>query len=287
MKILNLLYLFSFFKYTLSNNAWILTDVQNCFENEIPIYGATLNYIDISKEINENIDIIDYIAVIKYSHNNNEINNKLNWINSTGNHPDEYQMIVDKDIGRNWWPTSVSLEYAKKYSNYLKINNKTPIMMWPSYCLSNTVGNNINNEIKKSIENWENKNNKTVVILEKGLNTLSEQYGIIPEARFPEVFRDTNITKIINEVIYILTSYNNIKIIGDEYSHSTLPVLKDFYEILYEWLKIPNEDSPNIILNDGIFNNFEIHTINLFKWLKNKFNLAINDFIEHLVIEDL
>ena len=73
-----------------------------------------------------------------------------------------------------------------------------------------------------------------------------------------------------NEVIHILTTYSNITIIGDEYSHSVLPVLKDFYEISYDWLKLPVEHSPVINLNHNIIDEFQENTRNFLKWLGKK-----------------
>ena len=86
-----------------------------------------------------------------------------------------------------------------------------------------------------------------------------------------------------NEVIHVLTTYSNITIIGDEYSHSVLPVLKDFYEISYDWLKLPIEHSPVINLNHNIIDEFQENTRNFLKWLGKKFGTLIDDFIDKSV----
>lgn len=288
MKIFNFLSLLYLFKFVnAEKNALIIVDAQNCFIDELPIYGATLSPNFISEKINNNIQDIDYIAVIKDTHSKNEINNKINWINSTGHHPSDLDVINRYDIGVNWWPTSVSLEYAKTYSDYLYKNNKEPIMMWPDHCILGTEGHNIINSIQNALNNWEKERNLKVIILEKGLNVYSEQYGILPEARFPIVLNDKNITLMTNEVIHILTTYSNITIIGDEYSHSVLPVLKDFYEISYDWLKLPVEHSPVINLNHNIIDEFQENTRNFLKWLGKKFGTLIDDFIEEIYLGDL
>lgn len=287
MKLFNLFNLFLLTKsINAIKNAWFIIDPQNCFENELPIYGATLNNIDTALNINKSVNSIDQLVLLKDTHNNNEINNQNNWINSTGHHPNIYEMINENDIGKKWWPTTVSLEYAKIYSNYLNNNNKPSIIMWPNHCVINTNGHNINDEINKSIQYWEFINNKSVLILEKGLNMYSEQYGILPEARLPQVFNDKNINYLINEVIYLLCNYDNIYFVGDEYSHSVLPTLKDVHEIVSEWLKMPLVYVPNLYLNNNLLD-IEEYNIDFFNWVKNKFNFAINNLIEHILDEEL
>ena len=129
-------------------------------------------------------------------------------------------------------------------------------------------------------------NNKSVLILEKGLNMYSEQYGFLPEARLPEVFNDKNINYLINEVIYLLCNFDNIYFVGDEYSHSVLPTLKDVHEIVSEWLKMPLVYVPKLYLNNNLLD-IEEYNIDFFNWVKNKFNFAINNLIEHILNEEL
>ena len=287
-KTINIFLLINYvFTKEIEKNAWILTDVQNCFNNELPIFGATLNIDDLCSNIKDNIDYIDYFLVIKDSHNGNEINNKLNWINSTGHHPTDYQIINYSDIGRNWWPTSISLEYAKIYSNYLLTNNKNPIIMWPEHCIIGTEGHKIINQVQDSLELWEEKKSKKVIYLEKGTNQYSETYGILPEARLPLSLNNKNISITIDEIINIITQYSNITVIGDEYSHSTLAVYNDFNEIMFNWLKIPYQYLPVLILNKNYLIDLEEKTKDTFKWIQNRIKNIINNFIEHVFQEEL
>ena len=287
-KIINIfLFINCVFTQNIDKNAWVLTDVQNCFKEDLPIFGATLNMDDLASNIKDNINNIDYLLVIKDSHNGNEINNKLNWINSTGHQPNDYQIINYSDIGKNWWPTSISLEYAKIYSNYLLLNNKNPIIMWPEHCIIGTEGHKIIDKVQDSLNLWEQQKSKKIIYLEKGTNQHSETYGVLPEARLPLAFNNKNTSIIVDEIINIVTKYTNITIIGDEYSHSTLTVYKDFNEIMYNWLKIPHQYLPIIILNKNYLIDLEEKTKDTFKWIQNRIKNIINNFIEHVFQEEL
>lgn len=280
--------LFTMFGLGFANNAVIFVDVQNCFENELPIFGASLNLDQVIDQLNYDITNISYIAVIKDSHTGKEINNRFNWINSTGHHPDEYDIIQYEDIGKKWWATSVSLEYAKYYSKYLLYQTKYPIITWPNHCISGTNGNDIDNRVKDFISNWEKSSNNSAIYLEKGLNLYSEQYGILPEARFPIVMRDKNIIHVINEIIHIVSNYKSINIIGDKFSHSTFYIENDINEILYNWLKFPLEKRPIITTN---FNNSEkfvnINIKNTFNLIKEKIEKMFSDFFENIFKNEL
>ena len=276
------------FKLTLSNNALFLVDVQKCFLNEFPVFGTTLNFNDLAHKIESNINNIDYIAVIKNSYNYTDINNKLNWINSTGHHPSNYEKINTEDIGKNWWPTSVSLEYSINYSKELKKNNKNPIIIWPDHCVVDTEGHNIIDNIQNSITEWENKKNKTAVIIEKGFNDYSELYGILPEVRLPLSLSKLNIENI-QKVVDVLLNYKNITIVGDIYSPSVLPFFYNIHEILFDWLKIPNDELPkiNFNLDTDIMEELEENVKNAFDWVKNKIKKGVNDIIETIFIDEL
>ena len=273
------------YEYDLQN-AYILIDVQNCFTNEfneIPIYGSVFDLNTIENEITKNIIDIDQIYVIKDLHNGNEINNKINWIDSVGHHPNDYDIIMTEDIGKKWFPTSISVEYAEEYSNYIHKNYKNPIIMWPNHCINGTSGFNIIPSIQVTLNDWEKISNKKVIIIEKGFNKYSEQYGILPEGRFPIVMSDKDIKNSINEFINILTTYSKITIMGDDFSHSFLSIYRDILEILYDWLKIDVNYLPNIIINNNTTYNFEYETDDVYKWIQDKINNVKQDFLEEII----
>lgn len=278
--------LFLFFKFVISDNAIVLVDVQKCFLDEFPVYGATLDFDIVAEKIESNIDNVDYIAVVKDSHNNQEINNKLNWINSTGHNPSEYDEILLLDIGRKWWPLSVSLEYAKNYSIELSRNKKNPIIIWPEHCIIDTDGHNIIDNIQIVLNKWENQTNKEVVYIEKGLNKYSEEYGILPDARLPDALKNLNMENI-NKVMKILLNYKNITIIGDNYSPSVLPIFYDFHELTFDWLKMPINDCPRINLNLDLIQEVQENVQNAFDWVKKKIKNVVDDFIETIFIDEL
>lgn len=274
------------FKEVFSNNALVLVDMQKCFLNELPIYGATLNYDEVAEKIENNIYDIDHITLIKNSHNNSEINNKLNWINSTGHHPQDYQEINIIDIGRKWWPLSISIEYAKNYSTELYKNNKNPIIIWPEHCTIGTQGHETIDTINEVLNKWENTTNKKVVIIEKGLNFYSEEYGILPEVRLIESIKNLNMSNV-QKVINIILNYDNITIIGDQYSPSTLPIFYDFHEIMLDWLKLSPIYYPKINLNVDLLKKLEENTINAIDWIKNKIKNTARDFFDIIFNDEL
>lgn len=201
------------------------------FTGSLSVQGAYEDMLRLAKYIN-NQDFEDIFVTLD-THQRMDIAHHAWWKDSQGNHPPAFTLITVEDVkSKKWLPVDESLsEYALFYVNELQKNNRYTLLIWPDHCIDGTVGYQINDELKESLIEWENKTGKKVTYVFKGTNPKTEHYsGLKAEV----VLDDAEETKLNVALIEQLASYDMIEIAGEALSHcvgnTAVDLLENFPE---------------------------------------------------------
>jgi nicotinamidase/pyrazinamidase len=212
----------------------VIIDPQNDFiisdeyKGSLGVDGALQ---DIEKIINYiKLNNPENILVTLDTHNEFDIAHHSWWINEKKQNPNPFTIISYEDVISGVWKAKdPSLQsHAEKYTLQLKEQNKHMLCIWPNHCIENTFGQEINPQLKETLNNWEIKNNTKVEYLIKGMNPNTEHYSAFKaEVVIPEE-KDTYLR---TDIISYLSLFDKISICGEASSHcvaeSTMDLLNN------------------------------------------------------------
>lgn len=246
------------------NNLLLIIDPQNDFMEDGPlaVKGARKDMLNLINFIHNNLDKIDKIKVSLDSHNYKQIFSQSWWVDEDNNHPDFFTNITkDSDF-----KPLFHKDHSEEYLDYLEKTDKE-LIIWPYHCILGTYGHNIEPNLENMLSYFSLVTKKKVDKIVKGLNPLSEMYGIFKEEYCPN---DKNISPILAKSY---GKYKNIIIAGEAKSHCVLESVKQMCELY----KYDSFNSNIYILEDCMssIEGFETKTEEMFKLLASKYNLIL------------
>lgn len=199
------------------------------FSGSLSVNGAYEDMLRLSHYIM--IDNPTSIVVTLDTHDKFDIAHNSWWINERGHHPDPFTLITVEDVeNKIWMPVDTTKqEYALFYVKELKKNNKYNLLIWPDHCILGSKGHQLNDELNKALQFWEETNNRKVIYINKGTNPNTEHYSGLKAEVVLEDAEETHLNiKLINE----LNKFSSIEIAGEALSHCVGNTALDLIENL-------------------------------------------------------
>mmetsp|Transcript_6833 Transcript_6833/g.7813 ORF Transcript_6833/g.7813 Transcript_6833/m.7813 type:complete len:491 (+) Transcript_6833:194-1666(+) len=162
-------------------NALFIVEPQQDFEEggAVPTVNAFLVAERICDFISKNVDSINQIFVSLNSRNEFSISNPTFWVDEEGIHPSAFQKLSLSEIQeRKWIPADSSFQkWALEYVDKLLEKGRDHLAIWPEYCVEGREESFVSKTISEAIEKWEKRTKLRVKYVEKGMNSLTEQYS--------------------------------------------------------------------------------------------------------------
>jgi nicotinamidase-related amidase len=246
-------------------------DYQNDFlENgNLAVPNSYSDVTNFARFIYENVDAIDDIYMSLDTHTTNQIFHPTWWVNSEGEHPKPYTIITSNDVQDGKWKPVFYVKESIQYLKDLESSGKKQLMIWPFHCLQGTFGASIEPQLSNVLFAYSLYKGRDVRYVTKGLNPISEMYGIIkPECSTEKSTND----KFIQE----LSEYKKIVIGGEAKSHCVLESVK---QIVESFESIHHKDYTLYILEDCTTSipGFEEETDKEFRQLAEKYPIILTD----------
>lgn len=154
----------------------------------LPVAGACEDMNRLSQYIEERFAEIDEIVVTLDTHelpgSIPDIGHPSFWTNGRGAPPEPFTPITLKDVeGRVWTPRDHSLmPQVKAYLE--KVGTQ---VVWRRHCVDGTPGHRVYSRLRLALDFWERQTGRKVTYVRKGMNPLTEQYGVF-EAAVPNPY---------------------------------------------------------------------------------------------------
>lgn len=223
---------------------FLAIDLQQDFMDDgaLGVPGAGKDVERIIKFIRNNSEKISDIAVSIDTHMPRQIFHPCWWTDGAGEHPDPYTAITLEDLDNGKYKALYHEEESYDYVKNLETLGKKTLVIWPYHCLRSTQGAALQDDFAKLIIELSVTKGIEITHIIKGLDPLSEMYGIIK----PEYSRSENINL---EFLNKLTDYDKIIVAGEAKSHCVLESLRQILEYY--------KDRPEItgkihVLEDGM-----------------------------------
>lgn len=216
--------------------ALVIIDPQNdfiispTFSGSLGVPGAYEDMLKVAEYVKK--ENPEHIVVTLDTHNVFDIAHKAWWVNADGEHPSQFTIIKKQDVQNGLWKAAKPefQKHAEFYVSKLEEQNKYKLCIWPDHCIEGTEGHKINPELNEALKEWENKNNKKVEYVYKGMNHKTEHYSALKA----EVVLEDEDTKLKTDLIQSLSKYDEIIITGEASSHCVAGTTLDFLENIDE-----------------------------------------------------
>lgn len=243
------------------------------FQNDFMEYGnlAVQNSLHDVKHFAEfiyhNAEKIDDIYMSLDTHVPNQIFHPCWWSNEKGEHPHPFTSITAQDVENGIWKANFFEKESLSYLKGLESTGKKQLMVWSYHCLQGSFGSAVEPQLSNLLLAFTLYKGKDVLYLTKGLNPITEMYGIVK----PE-FSPTNTTDY--HLIKDLTQYEKIFIGGEAKSHCVYESIKQIAEVFEE---IGHTHYTLYLLEDCMssITGFETETERLYKELTEKYPIKI------------
>ncbi|MCT4614158.1 MAG: hypothetical protein N4A49_04695 [Marinifilaceae bacterium] len=212
-----------------NHNLLLIIDVQNDFctsDGALFIDGAEKDLDRLCDFVNRNSSKFSEIILSMDTHNVVDIAHPCFWEKQEGEQIEEFTNIKYKDIiDGKYLPRyfkSEAIEYIQKLENKAEYSH----IIWPEHCINGSYGAAIPEKLMHEIKNWA-RLGKNYEIIQKGLNPLTEHFGIL-RANIPNPADES--TKLNMDLIKKLKSADRIFISGQAKSHCVANTVKQICE---------------------------------------------------------
>jgi len=159
---------------------------------------------------------IDSIIVTLDTHKVLDIAHPLFWEDLNGNTVAPFTLITAQAVKDGKWIPRFHKEYVVNYLETLESEGEFKHFIWPEHCLIGSRGNALDETIMSAILAWTHSTGRDYKAISKGLNPLTEHFGIfraqVPVENAPETELDRN---LLND----LAAFDQILIAGEARSH--------------------------------------------------------------------
>lgn len=244
-------------------------DIQQDFMDNgaLGVPGAIGDVDRITQFIYHNIDKITNITASIDTHIPQQIFHPCWWVDKDGNNPAPSTPITLTDLDNGVWRPIIKPLDSREYVQHLEQDGKKTLVVWPYHCIQGTSGCALDPQFSNIVYFHSVVRKAAVFNLVKGLDPLSEMYGIIR----PEWSKNNFVnTKFLNSV----TKYDKIVIAGEAKSHCVLESIK---QILEAYTGQTDVTSKFYILEDcmSCIPGFEDETNNTFDDFKQKYKVNL------------
>jgi len=144
--------------------------------------GADMDMVHLAAMVTRLKDKLDDIHVTLDSHHYVDIAHPVFWVNSKGQHPDDYDfpIMTKDDVVNGLWRTTYP-PYQKRalaYVTALEANGRYPLCIWPPHCRIATFGYAVTPVLSDVLLEWE-KDFAMVDYVTKGSNLWTEHYSAV------------------------------------------------------------------------------------------------------------
>lgn len=159
----------------------LIIDAQNDFMDvdgaALPVPGATADTKRLAGLIDRAGKRITAANLTFDTHREFDIAHAVFWRDRAGNQPAPMTMITAAEIrAGDWTPAVPELrDYAIAYASSLEASGQYVIMVWPTHCVLDTWGHELQTDLAAALTRW----GGTVNRFTKGLNPLTEHYGAV------------------------------------------------------------------------------------------------------------
>lgn len=244
-------------------------DIQQDFMDNgaLGVPGAVEDVRRMTRFIYENMDKISDIAVSIDTHIPQQIFHPCWWVDENGNNPAPYTTITLADIDSGKWKAVISPAASREYVEYLEKNSKKTLCIWTYHCIQGTAGCTLENQFSNIVYFHGVAKQTVPERLIKGLDPLSEMYGIIK----PEYDRKGYVNI---EFLESLEKYDKIIVGGEAKSHC---VMESIRQILEHYAGRPDITGKIYILEDcmSVIPGFEQATEDTFCEFKSRYKVNI------------
>lgn len=199
----------------------LVIDPQNDFHDQpnatLGVPGAMGDAKRLAKLIESLGAKIDDIHVTQDTHQLMSIFHPIYWVDKKGNNPAPFTLISRENVESGTWKTNIPLFHsiALEYVKQLEVHNRYQLIVWPFHCLLGGWGHNIQDDIGRSLMDWEMKYKARVDYILKGHSMHTEHYSAV-QADVPS---DDPTTQLNTRLIETLQRSKKIWIAGQASSH--------------------------------------------------------------------
>ncbi len=243
----------------IENAALLVIDAQYDFCNPkgaLFVPGADSDVDRIANMVLTNSDSIAQIFVTLDTHHVKDIAHSLFWEDPTGSILAPYTTISAASVKNNTWIPRFDRDYVIQYLETLESEGAFQHIIWPEHCLIGTCGASLDDKLARALVIWTHKTGKEYTTVSKGLNPLTEFYGVF-RAQVP--VKEDVTTQLNTTLLQQLAAFEQILVAGEARSHcvatSIQQIIKYAPELVHNLIILTDcmSDVPNFgYLADGI-----------------------------------
>jgi nicotinamidase/pyrazinamidase len=217
--------------------ALLLIDPQYDFCNpkgSLYVPGAENDIERIAQLISLNATAIDQIFVTLDTHHVIDIAHPLFWKDPNGNVVAPFTLITLKAVQSGKWIPRFDQEAVVAYLTELEAKKSFKHFIWPEHCLIGSQGASIDNGLLDSILAWTHQMGKDYIAIPKGLNPMTEHFGVFKAQISLEDHIDTQLNQsLINQ----LEAFDRILIAGEARSHCVATSIQQILHFAPQFVK--------------------------------------------------
>lgn len=200
------------------------------------VAGAIKDVERVTRWMYDNMEKISQIAVSIDTHTPFQIFHPAWWINNEGNNPTPFTAITLKDIDDGKWKAVINPIGSRNYVENLEKLGKKVLVIWTYHCIQGTSGASLDSQFANMVyfHSVAKKSNPNRLV--KGVDPMSENYGIIKPEYSPTNQINLDFLNKIEKFDKIVISgecknycvYESVKQILEYYSNSPAVTSKIF-----------------------------------------------------------
>lgn len=170
---------------------------------------------------------IDGIFVTLDMHRIIDIAHPLFWEDPNGNTVAPFTLITYAAVKAGKWIPRYHKKYVFAYLEALESEGEFKHFIWPEHCLVGSKGASLDDTIMNAILAWTHRTGNDYWSISKGINPLSEHFGVfkaqVPVLNAPE-------TELNKELLTELETFDKVLIAGEARSHCVATSVKQILQ---------------------------------------------------------
>lgn len=217
-------------KNDLYRNALLLIDAQNDFceyGGSLYVKGAGEDMDRLSEWLTKNGARIDRVFYSMDSHGPRAIFHPVWFEGADGAQPEPMTQIAAADVESGKWKPRFHPEHTLHYLQELERNSPYKHTIWPEHCIVGSMAHLLDMNVADALWNWSGEYQRAATPVVKGLNPLTEHYGIF-RAEVP--LDDAPETQLNRRLLDELDQYDRVFVAGEAASHCVAASLMQIVE---------------------------------------------------------
>lgn len=210
--------------------ALLIIDAQYDFcnpEGSLFVPGAPEDIQRMVALITHHSENIDAIFVTLDTHQVLDIAHPLFWEDAQGYTVAPFTMITTDAVKSGKFRPRYNPDYVSQYLKTLETEGEFKHFIWPEHCLVGTPGAALDKDLADALLFWCHRNHKNYTAVVKGLNPLTEHFGVF-QAQVP-VPGDAD-TALNTGFLMQLNEFERILVTGEARSHCVATSIKQIIE---------------------------------------------------------